>query len=264
MTPMSADKNMTANPEFDPAATRASLALVRETVARYFRLEVFGTEHIPRGRSMVVGCHSGVIPYDAACTLVAIAEGTGRLARAVGDRMFGRLPAVERYLRRRGAIVGRPAETEALLRAGNIVLVFPGGAADMTRPIWRHRYRVLPHKGFAPGHGGYIKIALRTRAPIVPLAVIGAEEAHMLLANLPGLARWLGVPLLPLVASIIPLPVKLYVRFGAPIHLDGSAAAARKQNVVDRLNTQVRLAVQRLIDDTRRRRHGVVWSSYDG
>src|SRR5512139_1558080 len=135
---------MKPNAEFDPGVTRASLAMVRETVARYFRMEFHGGEHLPAGRCLVIGCHSGVVPYDAACTLVAIEQSTGRLARGVGDRMFGRWQLVDSYLRRRGAIVGEPAETAALLRAGNIVLVFPGGAADMTRPIWRDRYRVLP------------------------------------------------------------------------------------------------------------------------
>ena len=124
-----------ANDDFDPAAARASLQLVRATVARYFRLEAHGAEHIPYGRCLVVGCHSGVVPYDAACTLVAIEAKTGRLARAVGDELFGRSKLVEAYLRQRGAIVGRRAEAAAIVRQGNILLVFPGGAADMTRPI---------------------------------------------------------------------------------------------------------------------------------
>jgi 1-acyl-sn-glycerol-3-phosphate acyltransferase len=254
---------MKPNAEFDPVATRASLAMVRETVGRYFRMEVHGAEHLPAGRCLVIGCHSGVVPYDAACTLAAIEQSTGRLARSVGDRMFGSWSFVESYLRRRGAIVGEPVETAALLRAGQIMLVFPGGAADMTRPIWRDRYRVLPHKGFAPGHGGYIKLALRTHSPIVPLAVVGAEEAHMVLANLPRIARLFGAPFFPLVASLLPLPVKLYIRFGPPITLAGGAAAAKDQARVDRLNARVRRTVQRLIDDTRRRRRGIIWSTYD-
>jgi len=126
-----------ANDDYDPAAARAAFQMVRATVARYFRLETHGAEHIPAGRCMVVGCHSGVVPYDAACTLVAIEEQTGRLARAVGDELFGRVGFVNTYLRQRGAIVGNRKEATAILRAGNILLVFPGGAADMTRPIWR-------------------------------------------------------------------------------------------------------------------------------
>lgn len=249
--------------DFDAAATRASLAMVRGTIARYFRLEAHGGENLPAGACMVVGCHSGVIPYDAACTLVAIAQATGRLARAVGDNIFGRFAWVEGYLRQRGAVVGRRDEATRLLRAGNILLVFPGGAADMTRPIWREPYRVLPHKGFAPGRGGYVKIALETGVPIVPLAVVGAEEAHVMLSNLPRVANLLSLPFVPLVAFPIPLPVKLYVRFGRPIRFRQGAKAAKDQKVVDRLNERVRRAVQDLIDDTLHRRHGIVWSRYD-
>jgi 1-acyl-sn-glycerol-3-phosphate acyltransferase len=253
----------TANDDFDPAAARASLQLVRSTVARYFRLEAHGTQNIPRGRCMVVGCHSGVLPYDAACTLAAIEEHTGRLARAIGDELFGRSKLVEAYLRRRGAIVGKREEAAAVLRRGNILLVFPGGAADMTRPIWRDAYRVLPHKGFAHGRGGYIKIALATRTPIVPLAVVGAEEAHVMLGDVPPVARLVGVPFFPVLAFWFPLPVKLYVRFGKPIHFRENPAAANDQAVVDRLNKHVRRSVQALIDDTLRRRTGIIWSTYD-
>lgn len=253
-----------ANDDFDPAAARASLQLVRTTVARYFRLEIRGADKIPvRGRCMVVGCHSGVVPYDAACTLVAIEDKTGRLARAVGDELFGRLKFVESYLRQRGAFIGQREEAAAILRQGNILLVFPGGAADMTRPLWRDAYRVLPHKGFAPGRGGYIKIALTTQTPIVPLAVVGAEEAHVMLGNVSPVARLFGVPFFPLLAFWFPLPVKLYVRFGEPIHLREDPAAANDQAVIDHLNQQVRRRVQALIDDTRHRRQGIIWSTYD-
>ena len=263
--PRTASKQIAAvNPEFDPVAARTALDWVERSVARYFRLQAIGGHNLPPGRAMIVGCHSGVVPYDAACTLVAVREKTARYARAVGDRFFGRFAFVESFLRRQGAVVGDRAEAIALLRADNLLLVFPGGAADMTRPIWRDAYSVLPHKGFAPGRGGYIKIALQARSPIVPLAVVGAEEAHLMLANLPWLAERLGVPLFPVLGSLIPLPVKLYVRFGAPIHLQAPPSAAADQVLVDRLNVQVRTAVQKLINDTLRRRKGVIWSSYDG
>ena len=247
---------------FDRQTASRWLDLVRATVGRYFRPQVIGTEHIPKGRGLIVGCHSGVIPYDAACTLVAVHDATGRFSRAVGDDLFGRIGGVQQFLRRQGAVVGKPEVVEALLRAGNLVLLFPGGARDMERPYLTQRYTVLPHRGFAPGRGGYIKLALRTRAPIVPLAVVGAEEAHVLLANLPAVARLVGMPLFPLLLFPLPLPVKLYVRFGAPIRLPGSPADAANQTRVDRLNEMVRRKVQALIDDTVRRRSGVILSEW--
>ena len=248
---------------FDAATAARWLGYVRGALWPYFRPRVIGSEHLPKGRALIVGCHSGVIPYDAACTLVAIHDATGRFSRAIGDNLFGQIGVVQDFLRRQGAVVGRPEVVEQLLRAGQYVLVFPGGARDMERPYLTQRYRVLPHRGFAPGHGGYIKIALRTRSPIVPLAVVGAEEAHVMLTNLPPIARALGVPLFPLLLFQAPLPVKLYVRFGSPIVLPGTPADAKDQQKVDQLNRMVRRRVQQLIDDTVRRRSGVIWSTFD-
>jgi 1-acyl-sn-glycerol-3-phosphate acyltransferase len=247
---------------FDRRTADRWLSYLRQTLGRYFRPEVIGAEHLPAGRALIVGCHSGVVPYDAACTLLAIRDATGRHARAIADELFGRIDLVQRFLRRQGAEVGTPAAVSALLRAGHLVLLFPGGARDMERPYLTQRYRVLPHRGFAPGRGGYIKVALRTRSPIVPLAVVGAEEAHVMLGNVPPLARLLGAPLFPLVLFPFPLPVRLCIRFGEPIELPGTPADARDQGRVDQLNAMVRRRLQRLIDDTVRRRRGVIFADY--
>jgi 1-acyl-sn-glycerol-3-phosphate acyltransferase len=252
-----------ANPEFDAAALRASLEAVRQTLGRYFRLTVYGGENIPAGGCMVVGCHSGVVPYDAALALVAIEQETGRLARSIGDRFWGRVRAVEQFLRRRGAIVGEREETTALLRAGNVVLVMPGGAADMTRPYWRDPYRVLPHKGWAPGRGGFVKVALAAGIPIVPVAIVGTEETHVMLWNAEWLAGLLGAPFFPILAFPFPLPAKIYVRFGRPIRFPRGPHAA-SQAVVDRMTERVRRNLQALIDETRRHRRGIVWSRFAG
>ncbi|HLK10267.1 MAG TPA: lysophospholipid acyltransferase family protein [Candidatus Binatia bacterium] len=255
--------NASDEDDLDPVRTRRSFWLVEQTISRYFRLRVMGAEHIPPGRALVVGRHSGVLPWDAACLVPALHRHTGRFSRNAGDALWARWAPVARYLAARGVVLGPAAEIEALLRRDELVLLFPGGAADMRLPVWE-RYRVKAHKGFAPGRGGYIKIALRTRSPVVPVAIVGAEEVHMLLADVWPLARLLGVPFFPIVASVLPLPARLYVRFGPPIRLDAPPEAAADQEVVDRLNGAVRAALQALIDDTRRRRRGVYWSSYDG
>jgi 1-acyl-sn-glycerol-3-phosphate acyltransferase len=249
---------------FDPPTAERWLGWVRAAMWSYFRPQVIGAEHLPKkGRGLIIGCHSGTIPYDAACTLVAIHAANGRYARSIGDNLFGRVPGVEDFLRQQGALVGRPEVVEAVLHAGHLLLLFPGGSRDMERPYLTQRYQVLPHRGFAPGHGGYIKIALRTRAPIIPLAVVGAEEAHVMLGTAPLLAQVFGVPFFPLLLFPWPLPVKLYIRFGEPIVLPGTPADADDQRRVDQLNIMVRQRVQLLIDDTVRRRHGVILSAYD-
>jgi 1-acyl-sn-glycerol-3-phosphate acyltransferase len=248
----------------DPVRTRRSFFGVEQTVVRYFRPCVLGADNLPAGRALLIGCHSGVLPWDATCLVPAIYRHTGRFPRSAGHALWGRFGPVARYLAARGIELGPPADLEALLRREELVLIFPGGAEDMRRPIWRDAYRVKPHKGFAEGRGGYVKIALRTGTPIVPVAIVGAEEIHVMLGELPALARLLGVPYFPLVLSLLPLPARLYIRFGTPIHLDEPPAAARDQQVVDRLNGRVQRTLQALIDDTRRHRHGIYWSRWNG
>lgn len=138
---------------FDEAVAARWLGYVRAALWPYFRPQVIGAENLPAGRALIVGCHSGVLPYDAACTLIAVHEATGRCARSIGDRLFARFAPVENFLRQQGACVGRPPVVEALLRAGNLVLLFPSDARDMERPYLTQRYTVLPHRGFARGHG---------------------------------------------------------------------------------------------------------------
>jgi 1-acyl-sn-glycerol-3-phosphate acyltransferase len=251
------------SPGLDPVRTKRSFFLVEQTAGRWFRPHVIGAENIPSGRALVIGCHSGVFPWDATCLVPAIYRHTGRFSRNAGHELWGRLGPLTRYLEARGVVLGAAADLEELLRGDEIVLLFPGGAEDMRRPIWKGRYRVKPHKGFAPGRGGYIKIALRTRSPIVPVAIVGAEETHMLLADIEPLARLFGAPFFPIVLSVLPLPARIYIRFGAPIHLDAPPEAAADQRMVDLLNARVRTTLQALIDDTVGRRRGIYWSSWD-
>ena len=248
---------------FEAATADRWLGLVRATLWPYFRPQIIGAEYLPaRGRALIVGCHYGVIPYDTACALVAIHEATGRFARSVGDNFFASIGAVESFLHRVGAQVGRPEVVERLLRHGHMVLVIPGGAKDSARRYLTQRYSALPIRGFAPGRGGYIKIALRTRSPIIPFAALGGEEAHVTLGTVPFVDRLLGVPFLPVVLFPFPLPTKLYIRFGEPMMLPGTPADADDQRKVDTLNTVVRHRVQQLIDDTLRRRRGIIFSTY--
>jgi 1-acyl-sn-glycerol-3-phosphate acyltransferase len=247
---------------FDPVLAKRMFFLLSQTVLRYFRVCVLDAEQIPPGRALLVGCHSGVFAWDATCLIVAVYQTTGRFTRNVGDRFFGTLGPMTDFLRRTGVVIGERESVEALLAQDELVLVYPGGADDMLRPIWR-RYRLAPNHGLKPGHGGYVKAALRTRSPIVPIACVGTEEIHMMLGNVPALARLLGTPFFPIVASPLPLPARIYLRFGRPIQFAEPPEAADDQATVDHLNRLVQSELQALIDDTRRRRHGIYWSRYD-
>lgn len=246
----------------DPVLTKRIFLFLERTVCRYFRLRVLDVDNVPPGRALLVGCHSGVFAWDAACLVVALHRHTGRFSRNVGDRFFLKLGPFARLLEATGMVVGERDRVEALLERDELVLCFPGGADDMRRPIWR-RYTLAANRGLRPGRGGYVKAALRSRSPIVPVAVVGTEEIHVMLGDVPALARLLGTPFFPVVASPIPLPARVYLRFGEPIHLDAPPEAADDQAVVDRLNADIQMRLQALITDTVRRRHGIYWSSWD-
>jgi 1-acyl-sn-glycerol-3-phosphate acyltransferase len=247
---------------FDPVLARRMFFLLSQTVLRYFRVQAIDVANIPPGRALIVGCHSGVFAWDATCLIVAIYRETDRFTRNVGHRFFATLGPMTDFLRRTGVVIGERDAVETLLGEDELVLLFPGGADDMLRPIWR-RYRLAGNRGLKAGRGGYVKAALHTRSPIVPVACVGTEEIHMMLGDVPAMARLLGVPFFPIVASPLPLPARIYLRFGSPIRFTEPPEAADDQATVDRLNRLVQRRLQALIDDTRRRRRGIYWSCWD-
>ncbi|HLK11030.1 MAG TPA: hypothetical protein VKW76_06590 [Candidatus Binatia bacterium] len=250
---------------FDPVATKRWLFLVERLAGRYFRATTLGAEHIPPGRALIVACHSGVVPWDAMLLVAEIYRLTGRFSWNAGHAFWGRSAALKNLLVPTGMVLGGRDEFEELLRRDEICTIFADGGEGNRRAYYLEgdRYTVKPQKGFAPGCGGYVKAALRTRSPVVPVAIVGTEEIHYCLGDIPQLAEALGVPFFPLIASVFPLPARVYLRFGEAIWLDAPPEAADDQAVVDRLNEGVRRTLQALIDDTLRRRHGIYWSTYD-
>jgi 1-acyl-sn-glycerol-3-phosphate acyltransferase len=250
----------------DPLVTRRLFFLVEQLAGRYFRVKTMGAENIPPGRGLIVACHSGVVPWDATLLVAEICRLTGRFSWNAGHDFWGRYAWLRDFLVRTGMVLGRQAPFEELLERDELAMIFADGGQGNRRAYYLEsdRYRIKPDMGFAPGHGGYVKLAIRTRSPIVPVAIVGTEEIHYCLGDVPQLARFLGVPFVPLVASLVPLPARVYIRFGRPIRLELPRGAADDQALVDRLNEQVRGALQALVDDTLAHRHGIYWSRYDG
>jgi 1-acyl-sn-glycerol-3-phosphate acyltransferase len=250
---------------FDPVTTKREFFLVEQIAGRYFRATTVGAENIPAGRAVIVASHSGVVPWDALLLVTEIYRLTGRFSRNAGHEIWGRSELLRRFLVPTGMVLGGRSDFEKLLRRDELCMIFADAGQGNRHAYYlpSERYKVKPEKGFAPGCGGYVKVALRTRSPIVPVAIVGAEEVHYCLGDIPQLAEYLRLPFFPLVASAFPLPARIYIRFGKAIALPAPPEAAEEQAVVDRLNEQVRSAMQALIDDTLRRRRGVYWSFYD-
>lgn len=241
---------------FDPwglnldTAERA-LRAVRWLYERYFRVRTFGIDRLPpRGRLMVVPNHSGTLPFDGLLIALALIleARPPRLVRGMVERWFPSLPFISTLFTRCGQTVGDPENCRDLLRREQTILVFPEGVRGTGKTYWR-RYEL---QAFGTG---FVRLALETRTPIVPVAVIGAEETYPSIYNVGWLAKLLKVPYVPITPffpllgpiGALPLPVQVDLRFGAPRLFEGDPDApdAEIQAKVD----EVKAEIQRLIDE---------------
>jgi 1-acyl-sn-glycerol-3-phosphate acyltransferase len=198
----------------------------------YFRVECHGIETLPPGPVLLVANHgSHVLSWDGAMIMTAglMDADPPRLVHGMAEHRLMSLPVLGTVARRIGAVDGTRDACGAVLRAGGVALTFPEGVKAL-RKTFRDRYVLRPF-----GHG-FMHVALATGAPIVPVAVIGAEEEAPLLANPRWLARLLRTPVAPLTPTLfVPLPVKYRVYFGAAIECEAPATRdgiARQVEVV--------------------------------
>lgn len=214
---------------------------------RYWRVGVENAATLPSGPAILVANHAGALPLDGPVLALAISRERPDLQEArwlVEDQIF-HAPFWGTLLNRLGAVRASPENALRLLEERRPVLVFPEGVQG-TGKGYRERYRL---KRF--GRGGFVKLALRTGAPIVPVAIVGSEEATPMLAKLPGAS--FGLPYLPLTTPV-PLPVRWALRFGAPIRLSPPEGdeLAFVQHVTERTRTEIETMLQSLLRERRR------------
>jgi 1-acyl-sn-glycerol-3-phosphate acyltransferase len=193
----------------------------------WFRCEVQGIEHVPdEGGALVVSNHAGALPPDAAMIAKAIKEEHPRSRRLylTAEHFFKGYPGFSMLLPKIGAVPAHPANVHRLLYdEGQLVLVFPEGRKG-TEKLYKDRYRLRRF-----GRGGFVEAAMRARAPIVPVAVVGAEEAMPIFAHVPLLQRLTGLIYFPItptfphlgpLAMLAYLPAKFTIRFLPPVRTD--------------------------------------------
>jgi 1-acyl-sn-glycerol-3-phosphate acyltransferase len=209
---------------YDPAAERMVRPLVRFLYERYWRVEVRGARHLPAtGGALIVANHSGTIPIDAAMLSAAtqFELQPPRLLRFLFDRFVSDMPLVGDFYRRLGSVPASYENGLALLRRGDLVGIFPEGVAGVAKGFGR-RYRLQEFRT------GFVRMSIEARVPIIPAAVVGAEEAYPLLArwsSLGPLKKLLNVPYVPVTPlfpllgplGMLPLPSRWEIRFGEPI-----------------------------------------------
>jgi 1-acyl-sn-glycerol-3-phosphate acyltransferase len=207
----------------DPETLKRSAALGRWFYKHYFRVTTHGLGRLPTGRVMVVANHSGQLPVDALMVAMALLTDAtpARIPRGMVDHWVPSLPFISDLFSRSGAVVGSPLNCLDLLRAEQCVMVFPEGTRGLGKPFSK-RYQL---QNFGTG---FMRLAIEAKTPIVPVAVIGAEEIYPGAFNIEPLAKLLGTPYFPIPPLLgllgplgaLPLPAQISLRFGEPMSFE--------------------------------------------
>jgi 1-acyl-sn-glycerol-3-phosphate acyltransferase len=243
------------DPEFNDALI---MPLARALYKRWFRVEVRGLEHVPaEGGALIVANHSGTVPIDGVMLQVGIHDTAHRNLRLLGADLVYQVPMLGHLSRKSGHTLACQADADRLLGKGELVGVFPEGFKGVGK-YFSDRYKLQRF-----GRGGFVATALRADVPIIPCAIVGAEEIYPKIADLAPLARLLGFPYFPVTPTfpllgplgLVPLPSKWIIQFGEPVVTpDVDGGAADDPMTVFNLTDHVRETIQQMLYDTLLRR----------
>jgi 1-acyl-sn-glycerol-3-phosphate acyltransferase len=222
-----------------------------EIVRKYFRLEVEGVENIPkRGRALVVPNHSGVTALDAVMVGHELHRAVGRVPRILAHPLWFVGPNIRILAKKMGLEEANKDAGEKLLRQGNCVMIFPEGAAGNFKPT-AQRYHLQEFRR------GFVRMAMATKAPIVPVVVIGAEETNINLSSI-SLTKALKGTIIPLPLNVIPLPAKWKIIFLPRISMSRySKKDAANHDLVHALSERVRETIQGRINEELQKREWI-------
>jgi 1-acyl-sn-glycerol-3-phosphate acyltransferase len=238
---------------FDPEIVKLVAPVANWFYRHYFRVNARGLEHLPEGRFLLISNHSGQLPFDGFMIGTAcLAEAPRpRIVRSMVERWSAELPFVSHFFVRAGQVVGDPATCRRLLENDEAVLVFPEGARGINK-LFAKRYQL---EAFGTG---FMRLALETGAPIVPVAVVGAEEQAPAIYDIKPLAKLLGFPAAPIIFPQLvplPLPVRYHITFGPPMTFDGTGDD--DDEIVGEYVKKVRNTIQRMLQASLEQRQGL-------
>lgn len=222
----------------------------RQLYKHWFRVETRGLENVPdEGGALIVCNHSGTIAFDGVMTALALSDHhpERRSLRMLGADVVFQTPILSELARKCGATLACAPDAERLLKSGELVGVWPEGFKGVGKP-YSERYKLQRF-----GRGGFVAAAIKTGTPIIPCAIVGAEEIYPILGNAKTIARILGLPYFPITptfpllgpAGLIPMPSKWIIEFGEPIYTDNLDDSVEDDPMlVFNLTDQVRETIQ--------------------
>jgi 1-acyl-sn-glycerol-3-phosphate acyltransferase len=242
---------------FDPATARYALALSAFLHRFYFRTEVHGIDRMPEGRVLVIANHSGQIPVDGLLigTALMLDAEPPRFPRSMVERWSAERPFVSVLFPRCGQVVGSPDNARRLLENDEALVVFPEGSRGISK-TFDQRYQLVPF-GL-----GFMRLALETGTPIVPVGVVGGEEQLVSVANVRPLARILGMPAFPLIPQLLfgmafPLPTRYRLHFGEPMFFSGDPDD--DDAVIGEKVARVQGTIQSMVNRGLKERRAIFW-----
>jgi 1-acyl-sn-glycerol-3-phosphate acyltransferase len=217
----------------------------------YFSVRVRGAENVPaRGRGMLVGNHSGGVAIDGMMTICSMffAKNPPRLAQGMVEKFMNKVPFMSLLSNKTGQFTGLPETAVRLLEDDRLLMVFPEGQKG-TAKLYKERYSLVRFGT------GFIRLAMKTRTPIIPFAFLGGGAAIPSIYNSTFLGKLVGAPYVPITpyGFAIPLPVKLEVEYGEPMVFEGSGAES--DTVIEGYVEQVRTRIGDMLATGRERRN---------
>jgi len=248
---------------YDPIFDRFIRPLIDFFYTKYWRVDTYGIHNVPQtGGALLVGNHSGGLPYDAAMLKMAIYKEhpAHRGTRFMVEDFLFHFPFLGSFMNRLGGVRASPENAQELLSHNHPVLVFPEGVKGLGK-LYRDKYQLARF-----GRGGFVRLCLKTGAPMIPVAFIGPEEIHPMIGKETLFSQMLGVPYTPITWTfpwlgpfgLIPLPSKWSIHILEPIDFSNYGPGAEKDRVlVYKMAKMIKEQIQDTIVDKLKSRRSI-------
>jgi 1-acyl-sn-glycerol-3-phosphate acyltransferase len=219
-------------------------SLLAQLYRHYFKVRVHGVDNVPkRGRVMLVGNHSGGVAFDGGmiATSLVLELDPPRIGHAMAEKFLNAMPVSSEWTNRVGHFTGLPEHAVRLLENDRVLMVFPEGARG-TAKLYKDRNSLVKFGQ------GFMRLALQTGSPIVPVATLGGGEAVPTIANLYSLGKLVGAPYIPVTPWLLPIPrpARFDIHFGEPMRFEGKGS--EDDEVIDGYVEEVKQKLAAMIE----------------